>query len=226
MDLDLPLARTVGRSASPVSAEVVRELTAVDLTLLGLDRGVKAPTLKRLRDSHHSIARLMAQGLRNTDIAAITGYSQSRLSILKADPAFEELISFYKSNVDEIKDAAFAGVQEKLAAVNHEAIEELHERLLDAPEAINTDQLLDVIKATSDRTGHGPQTKSTNVNVNIDLAARVAAGRARVGAGAAPNPGELASPATAPMKVVEGSVLKPSTTDSEAEAIRKGGGGT
>ena len=186
----------------------MRELTAVDLTLLGLDRGVKAPTLKRLRDSHHSIARLMAQGLRNTDIAAITGYSQSRLSILKGDPAFEELVAFYTKNAEAIKDAAFAGVQEKLAAVNHEAIEELHERLLDQPEAINTDQLLDIVKATSDRTGHGPATKSTNVNVNIDLAERVALGRARASqigtSGQAPTMLQ-----EAPMKVVEGSISPP-----------------
>ncbi len=200
------IARTVGRPASPVSATVVRELTTVDLTLLGLDRGVKAPTVKRLRDSHHSIARMMAQGLRNVDIAAITGYSQSRLSILRADPAFEELIAFYSKNAEAIKDAAFAGAQEKLAAVNHDAIEELHERLIDTPETINHDQLLDIVKATSDRTGNGPQSKSTTVNVNIDLAARVAAGRQRASAIGA------TLPPPAPMKVVEGVALAASSS--------------
>lgn len=205
MDLALDPPRTLGRAAKPVSTEIVRELTEADLALLSLDRGVKAPTLKKLRDSHHSIARLMAQGLQNVDIAAITGYSQSRLSIIKADPAFEELISFYKESVSTIKDAAFAGAQERLAAVNADALEELHERLLDSPETINNDQLLDIVKAASDRTGHGPQSKSTSVNVNVDISSRVAAGRARVASSIGSGLGAPALPA-APMKVVEGSV--------------------
>lgn len=207
MNVSPNFARTVGRAAKPVSAEIVRELTAEDLVLLEVEKGVKAPTLKRLRDSHHSIARLMAQGLSNIDIASITGYSQSRLSILKGDPAFEELIAFYRNNANAIKDAAYAGVQEKLAAVNHDAIEELHERLMDEPEKFSIDDLQETIKMTSDRTGHGPQSKSTNVNIHVDLAARVAAGRQRASAiGAGPLlPDQIA----APMKVVEGAVTPP-----------------
>lgn len=213
LDLDIPFGRTRGRSASPVSAEIVRELTEVDLALLDLDRGVKAPTLKRLRDSHHSIARLMAQGLRNTDIAAVTGYSMSRLSILKADPAFQELMAHYAEGVADTKAEAFAGAQEKLAAVNHDAIEELHERLLDTPETVSTDQLMDIVKLASDRTGHGPQSKSTAINVNIDLAARVQAGRARASQiGATP---ALLLAESAPIKVVEGTVVTPGQASTE-----------
>lgn len=216
MDLDILFGRTRGRQGSPVQAEIVRELTEVDLALLELDRGIKAPTLKKLRDSHHSIARLMAQGLRNSDIAAVTGYSQSRLSIFKADPAFQELMAFYKEQVEDTKEAAYAGAQEKLAAVNHDAIEELHERLLDTPEAVSTDQLMDIVKLASDRTGHGPQSKSTQVNVNIDLAGRVQAGRARANAiGLSPASTTTIAQGEPPMKVVEGSVSVPEQAGPE-----------
>lgn len=181
MDLDVSLERASNRGRPPkrVEGEIVRALRAEDLALLDLGRGIKAPPIKKLRDAHHSIARLISQDRRGVEIALITGYSQSRISILKADPAFMELVAFYRAQVSDVADEAFVDAQAKLAAVNRDAIEELHDRLQDQPETINNDELLDIVKATSDRTGNGPQAKNMNVNVNVDLAARVAAGRAR-----------------------------------------------
>jgi hypothetical protein len=115
-----------------------------------------------------------------SEISLITGYSQSRISILKGDPSFQELTTFYRTNIEAVKDQIFADGQAKLAAVRDDLIEELHDRLLDSPETITTDQVMDGIKLTSDRTGLGPASKSTNLNVNIDIAERIAAGRQRV----------------------------------------------
>lgn len=201
MDLALDLTRSSGRAAKAVSVEIVRELTSADLALLETERGIKPSSIKRLRDAHHAMARLIAQGLSGTEISIITGYSQSRISILKADPTFSDLVTFYKNNLEALRDAAFADGQVKMAAVRNDLIEELHDRVLDAPETLSTDQILDGIKVTSDRTGLGPQSKSTNVNVNVDLAARVAAGRQRVErlsaapGGGAENPGQRVLPA-------------------------------
>lgn len=195
MDLDVSLERASNRGRPPkrIEGEVVKALRAEDLVLLDLDRGVKAPPLKKLRDAHHSIARLLAQGRQGVEIALITGYSQSRISILKADPAFQELVLFYEQQNSAVADEAFVDAQSKLAAVNRDAIEELHDRLQDEPEKIGTDELLDIVKVTSDRTGNGPQAKNMNVNVNVDLAARIAAGRARAKLAQVSPPGLLTS---------------------------------
>lgn len=180
MDLGLDTVRVIGRPRTKVTAVVIRELTPTDMALLALDRGVKAPALKSIRDSHHAIARCVAEGKNGVETQLITGYSASRISILKADPAFQQLVAFYAERVGEIKDKAFIDTQAKLAALGSDAIDELADRLNDSPEKIDTDELVDIVKLSADRTGHGPQTKSTNVNVNVDLAQRIAQGRERV----------------------------------------------
>jgi hypothetical protein len=192
----------------------------VDLALLDLDRGVKPQTIKRLRDAHHSIARCVAQGLSGAEIGVVTGYSQSRISILKGDPAFQELVAFYQSRLQEIKDTVFTEGLTRLQAVRDEAVEVLHDRLAEEPDKFANADLLDVIKATADRTGLGPASKSTNVNVNIDLADRIARGRRRVdqlaalaapvgasgGDAAAPLSGECTSGASVPQAPAGGSI--------------------
>jgi hypothetical protein len=195
MDLDLSPVKTAGRPSKPIEGEIVRQLTSMDLAMLELDRGVKPVSIKKLRDAHHSIARLLAQGAPNKDVAAITGYSESRISILKSDPAFQELMSFYKGKVADATDEAIADASAKLAAVRNDIIEELQDRLADEPEKIATETLLDALKVTADRTGFGPASKSMNLNVNVDLADRVAAGRRRVAQlGAVVGPPGLTAP--------------------------------
>ena len=180
MDLELDTVRTVGRAAKPMQVEMVRELRSEDLALLALERGIKAPSIKKLRDSHHAVARCIAEGKPNTDTMLITGYSASRISILKSDPAFMELVEFYKKNVEETREALTTDGFSKAAAIRNDLMEEYHDRLLDEPERFDIQDLESGIKTFSDRSGLGPQSKSTNVNVNVDLAARVSAGRARV----------------------------------------------
>lgn len=205
------LRRSSGRAMRSTEVEIDRKLTQEDMILLDLEKGVKSSPIKKLRDSHHLLARYCAEGKGGNEISSLTGYSPSRISILRSDPAFQELIAYYKKFVEETRDTAFASAQAKLAAVNIDALDELHDRILDAPETFNHDQLLDVVVKTSDRTGNGPQSKSTNVNVNVDLAARIAAGRNRVaklvegsiptlasGEAAGPAPAAPASPKASP----------------------------
>lgn len=179
LDLGLDTVRTSGRAGKSILAEVVRELTPADLALLETERGVKAPSVKRIRDSHHAVARCVAEGKTGLEIQLITGYSASRISILKGDPAFQELVSFYAERVSEIRDQAFVDTQAKLAAIGSDALDEIADRLNDKPESFDNEELESLAKLALDRTGHGPQSKSTNLNVNVDYAARVSAGRQR-----------------------------------------------
>jgi hypothetical protein len=111
------------------------------------------------------------------EAANLVGYSQSRVSILQADPAFANLVAIYRNEVNEI----FTDFNVKLKTIAVDAADILHERLLDDPDSIKDGTLLEIMKAGADRTGFGPQTKSTNVNVNIDLAGRLESARRRAG---------------------------------------------
>lgn len=177
LDLTLPL-RTRGRPALPVECEIVRELTPEDLGKLGQSRGVVPTSLKKLRDSHHTIARLISTGLTDSEVCAITGYSASRISILKGDPAFAELIALYRSEVAVLEYDAMASSIAKASLLRELSLDRMIEAIEDDTATI--DDAKDFFKLTADRTGMGPATKSTNLNVNVDMADRVAAGRKRV----------------------------------------------
>lgn len=172
MDLDLPLT---GRKASPILAEVVRSLTEADVALLSTERGIQPSSIKKLTDSHHALARCLAEGMKDADAAAITGYTPSRISVLRDSPLFAELIEHYRAN----KDAAVADLHERMATLGLDLVETLRERLETEPEKIGTGLVLEALKTVADRTGHGPQSKTTNVNLNVSLASRVAEGRKR-----------------------------------------------
>lgn len=176
MDLELDIFRTTGRAQVPVTAEYVRALEPSDFAALGVEKGSKTPAIKRLSERHHTLARNLAGGMPPGQAALICGYDPSRVAILQADPAFRELMTFYREDVDVVYRDAHA----KLAGVASTALDELQERLETAPEDISVGQLIELTKLGADRTGYGPQSSQTNVNVNVDLANRLEAARKRV----------------------------------------------
>lgn len=161
-----------------MSAVQVRELDEVDVALLDADRGSTAPPLKRLSERHHALARCLASGMADGDAAITCGYVPSRVSILKADPAFKELLVFYSSDVN----SKYLDMHGVLAGLSLDAAMELRERLetdIEAEEKkISVGQLMELVKVGADRTGFGPQ--SSQLNVNVDLAGRLQAARERV----------------------------------------------
>lgn len=170
--------RISGRASRPMSAVEVRELDGTDIALLQEERGTSAPPLKRLSERHHALARCLASGMEDGDAAITCGYVASRVSILKADPAFQELLAFYRAGVNE-KYLDMHGV---LSGLSLDAAMELRERLeidIESDEKkITVTQLMELTKLGADRTGFGPQT--SQLNVNVDLAGRLQAARERV----------------------------------------------
>lgn len=197
MDLDLS-ASLIGRKAQPLTAEVTRELRPTDLALLGTERGIKASHVQRISDRHHALARCIATGTTVEEACIITGYTPSRVSVLKGDPAFEELVSFYRG----AKSEAVRDLGEQLLSVAKDAASLIQERLEDTPETVSTSELMDLVKVGADRTGFGP--KTTQVNVNVNLGDRLKAARERassaksasplLGSGSAGEVGHDASP--------------------------------
>jgi hypothetical protein len=175
LDLDIAAADFIGRKPRAVQAEVTRELTPSDLALLATERGIQPSHIQRLSERHHALARCLASGLSVADACAITGYTPSRVSILKGDPSFEELISFYRGPAAElIQDLGAKMRQNALEAQNI-----LTERLEEEPAAFNVDALLDITKLGADRTGFGPASRTTSVHVHMNLADRLKTARQR-----------------------------------------------
>lgn len=174
MDLGFDVKLT-GRATRPVCAELIRELNDADLALLSVERGIKAPTIKKLRDSHHALARCLALGMSNTEASIVTGMGSGRISVLKSDPAFEELMEFYRAGKNEV----IADLTDRMATVALVAADRMLEKLEDDDAPPSDNFILEAAKFAADRTGHGPQTKATNLNINVNLADRLAAGRQR-----------------------------------------------
>lgn len=157
--------KTRGRTMSPLELEIISSISEEDL--LNRSEGAlvssEAPTLSRIRGIHHEIARLLASGLKPADVSAVTGYSLSRISILQKDPSFRELLSFYESKSDEV----FVDVRKRMAVLGLDAASELADRLENKPETLSNSQLIEITKASLDRAGFSPVTKTVNVGVQI-----------------------------------------------------------
>jgi hypothetical protein len=52
-------------------------------------------------------------------------------------------------------------------------VQELHDRVLDRPEEIADETLINAIKVLADRAGYAPVQRSVNKNLNMNIAARM-----------------------------------------------------
>lgn len=178
MNLNLELSPALRNAPAPLLAEVTRELTPTDLDEIGRTAGRppgKSP-LKRLSDRHRNLARVLASGQHSDrEAAVICGYTPENIYLLRKDPAFMNLLEFYRNQVDyDLRQ-----VHERISGVTVEALDLITERLEDEEERkkITTNQALEIAKMGADRIGHGPQSSSVQVNINANLADRLKAAR-------------------------------------------------
>lgn len=174
MDLDLP--SLIGRRPVARSAVEVRQLTDADLAMLSTERGIAPKELKRLGDAHHALARALASGMKPAEASILTGYTVSRISVLRTSPQFQDLVEFYSAHQTDV----YADVQARMQNLSLDALETLRTRLEEEPEEFGSAMLLEIVKTLADRTGFGPSSKTTNLNVNLDLAGRLERARARI----------------------------------------------
>lgn len=175
MNLPLDIVRTTGRAQKAITSEVLRPLGEADLAMLAHEKGSTTPPLKRLRDRHHALARLLAAGKKPGEAAAICAYDTSRVSILQNDPAFQELVKLYRQDIER----TYATVHEQLAGLSLDVVAVIRERVEDDPDKIPMGTLVDIAKMAADRTGNGPKSVS-EVNVNVNLASRLEEARKRL----------------------------------------------
>lgn len=163
----------------------IRVLKRADLAVLTLPRPLK--TLQTLRDTHHRVARAVAAGLSNAEVAEVTGFSIGRVNTLRADPAFRELVAHKRAMIDaefaENADPVIGYLKNnalKAAAMLSDKLDAAAE----ADEFLPTRDLLGIAELGFDRTGYGKVNK--NVNINVDFAAQLEAARKRSAAAREP----------------------------------------
>lgn len=107
--------------------------------------------LKKIREKHHSIARMIADGLTQRMAARIAGMSESYVSVLLNSPAMQELVEMYRIH----NGAASRVITEKLRATGMKAVEML-DKALDAGSITDPHALTSIAKLGLDRSDHGP----------------------------------------------------------------------
>lgn len=128
----------------PVQVSVSRTLTKEDMLALVEGTSPAAPqthsTLVKIRNQHHQLARHIAAGTEMIEVARITGYTPAYISVLMVDPTFQELLAYYEAQ----SEAKFIDTVERAASLGVQALEELQERLTEAPETFKHRELMEV----------------------------------------------------------------------------------
>ena len=154
-----------GAPRKPVEAVVVRELTKEELEgASDISINLDVPNLKKLTDRHHTLARLIAGGMKDTEAEIATGYAPGRASVLRSDPAFNELLSLYRDKVTE----EFISVHEHMAGLSRDALLEMRQRIEEAPEKFSNNELLRLVAEMVDRSSlEDPASKNAPVQINL-----------------------------------------------------------
>ena len=139
-----------------------RPLTTEEVAL-ALAEPVPLPTsmsvpLQKIRSRHHQLAQLLAMGKTDWETSLALGYSPSRISVLKADPTFRELLAFYERQQQDLH----LDISARLTGISMEALETLQQRLDDDPDEFSNRELMDLAELSLDRSGYG---KSSTVQV-------------------------------------------------------------
>lgn len=159
---------TAGRRVA-ITVEEIEELTAQDLLDSAKFFVTTQGPVQRIRQSHHEIARLIAAGHSNKEVARICNRSHDNIKVLQRSPAFQELIAHYQERRTE---EAF-DFERRIKEAASEGLEELSDRLLDPTQraALPTRELYKITTGLLDRAGHNPVARRESRNWNIGLTA-------------------------------------------------------
>lgn len=157
-----------------------------------LDEVQRQPSsLKRIRDHHHLVARLIAEGRRTTDVAFETGLSISRVSILKNDPAFQQLVEVYRCNRIQTIEAVEYETRRKIELLKQNSVDKINEMYEEEWEMISHSEARADLELSTDLLGQKVSKSITLTgNLNESLADRLEARKRRAdqlsGAGETP----------------------------------------
>lgn len=153
-----------GRPGLTLMMITERQLTVNDLFEIQLtddDNRIASPVLKRLRASHHTAARLIAEGRTAIEVAHIVNRTPQNIrDLARNDPAFRDLVSYYHNQLEDVGMEDSKRIQSKLRLLAEAATDELLERFDDDGKraAMSTDVVNRVAQMGLDRTDAPPKT--------------------------------------------------------------------
>jgi hypothetical protein len=114
-------------TATPLTLTYVRDLTEADLALLaGGARAVSVrERIESLTHRHHLAARMIADGMKLSDVAYATAYSATTIANLRKDPAFRDLLAYYHGQ----KEQVYLDVHQRLGSLGMAAVDKLQSRI-------------------------------------------------------------------------------------------------
>jgi hypothetical protein len=158
----------IQRSPKTPYIRAVRPMTRGDIE--SLRQPSARPRIAKLRDSHHIMARLFVSGLSHAEIAAETGYSIARVSLLRNSPHMVNLIERYRDDDHtewrKHRDVTY-GYIHTAGAKSWRMINDQLDEADESGEPIPLATLLKIADSSADRTGKHRKTATENVNVNF-----------------------------------------------------------
>lgn len=139
-----------GRRPAPITYGPPRQLSESDIASMWDHTGSGqkgVPRIKTLRYNHHLLAKAVASGKTLLECSNLCGLTVARISDLKNDPAFQELVSFYAEELNEV----YVDVHQRMAALGTSVLEELQERFESEPEKFTKRELMDLFTTMADR---------------------------------------------------------------------------
>jgi hypothetical protein len=119
----------------------------------------------RLRARHHQLARYIAEGKTVREAAFIVGYAPQTVSSYMQDPAFRELVDYYKSQVHH----EYLDMHHRLGSLAATAVDILHERLEEKPSSFTNNELRQIVNDACDRSVAPSKGAGTSSGVNINV---------------------------------------------------------
>lgn len=169
----------MGKPIEP--CEVLREIEKSDLPVLAeaqrsnaWSTGNSTQSLQTLRTGHHQLAQLLAAGVSVADASLMTGRAPSSISALNADPAFKELLAYYR----EQQEKRDLNMYDRLVTLGATAAEVLQERIEEEPDRFTNNELRQLMESTMDRSAapakgdprnNAGSGKPGGVNLNISF---------------------------------------------------------
>jgi hypothetical protein len=149
----------------------VRPLTAADLAR---PLACRRDAVQTLRERHHGIARMLAQGARPAEVASALGCTVFTVRSLACDPSVIELIAEYRAEVDAELAPVIDETNRQMVSIRGSVfsmmIDTLEEHQAQGTRP-NLRSLLQLAEFTADRTGYAKRTEV--VKFDGDLAAKL-----------------------------------------------------
>lgn len=153
------------------------ELEEVEVRSLSVKRGKPLGAVGQIRVWHHRIARFIAAGMNDVQVAALVDRSPATIANFRTNPANQQLIAQFVKEADKEVESELDYRARLSRLVGTMALELLLEKL-EAGEVNSERALLAIADSTNNRFGLAPA--SISANINIDAGHKLAKARERV----------------------------------------------